>query len=146
MVKYDCPHCVTRGHLLIVCIYFQMLCNNFVSGSCPLPPVSPLDLTGWFKTPKPANAIAPVPKGTNKLKVLHLSDVHLDPRKSYRVVAPCAPISISPYRPGYVTGSESNCTSGLCCRHIAFNSLSPQKPLAPAPRYGAYHWYETLFP
>jgi len=40
-----------------------------------------------------------------------------------------------------MTGAEANCTSGLCCRDHAFNSLSPNKTLISAPRFGAYLWY-----
>ncbi|KDQ63152.1 hypothetical protein JAAARDRAFT_188759 [Jaapia argillacea MUCL 33604] len=95
----------------------QSLCQNFLS-LCPVPPTSPLNLTSWFAKPKP-NPLPPpkTPSGT-RLKVLHLSDAHLDPR--------------------YATGSESNCTSGLCCRENNVNTASPNRTLAPAPRYGAY--------
>lgn len=57
----------------------QMLCQNFL-GLCPLPPVSPLNLEGWFAKEKPY----PLPErrkpSGKRLKVLHISDVHLDPR------------------------------------------------------------------
>lgn len=56
-----------------------MLCQNFL-GLCPLPPVSPLNLTGWFAKPKPTNPTVRKPTG-KRLKVLHLSDLHLDTRK-----------------------------------------------------------------
>jgi sphingomyelin phosphodiesterase len=73
----------------------QMLCQNFL-GLCPLPPTSPLNLTGWFAKPKPNPLPAPKKPSGVRIPVLHLSDVHLDPR--------------------YATGSEANCTSGTCCR------------------------------
>ncbi|GJE85857.1 sphingomyelin phosphodiesterase [Phanerochaete sordida] len=95
----------------------QMLCENFL-GMCPLPPVSPLNLTGWFAKPKP-NPLPPPKKPSGKrLKVLHLSDVHIDPR--------------------YATGTEANCSSGLCCRSNVFNSQSPNVTVRPAPRYGSF--------
>ncbi|KAK7063751.1 SER THR protein phosphatase family protein [Favolaschia claudopus] len=95
----------------------QMLCQNFL-GMCPLPPASPLNLTSWFTKPKP-NPLPPKKKPSGKrLKVLHISDFHLDPR--------------------YATGSEANCTSGLCCRKHGFNSASPNVTIQPAPRFGAY--------
>lgn len=57
----------------------QLICNNFV-GVCPLPPTSALNLTGWFAKPKP-NPLPPPKKPSGKrLKVLHLSDFHIDPR------------------------------------------------------------------
>ncbi|KAF5312831.1 hypothetical protein D9619_002710 [Psilocybe cf. subviscida] len=95
----------------------QALCHNFFGGVCPAPPTVNLNLNGWFAKPKPANPPVRKPSG-KRLNVLHLSDFHLDPR--------------------YATGSEANCTSGLCCRSNNFNTLSPKTVLQPAPRYGAY--------
>ncbi|KAF7436429.1 hypothetical protein PC9H_003262 [Pleurotus ostreatus] len=96
----------------------QYLCQNFLN-LCPLPPPPPLNLTAWFKKPKP-NPLPPPKKPSGKrLKVLHLSDMHLDAR--------------------YSTGAEANCTTGLCCRKGGFNSQSPNATLLPAPRFGAYH-------
>ncbi|KAL0580838.1 hypothetical protein V5O48_001214 [Marasmius crinis-equi] len=97
----------------------QMLCQNFLS-LCPLPPTSPLNLTSWFKKPKP-NPVPRVKKPSGKrLKVLHISDLHIDPR--------------------YATGSEANCTnSGFCCRENTFNAQSPNQTVLPAPRFGAFH-------
>ncbi|KAF8910014.1 hypothetical protein CPB84DRAFT_1958517 [Gymnopilus junonius] len=66
----------------------------------------------------PKRGFAKAPELKQRLKVLHLSDFHIDPR--------------------YATGAEANCTSGLCCRANNHNNLSPNKILAPAPRYGAY--------
>ncbi|KAN0117949.1 Metallo-dependent phosphatase-like protein [Russula decolorans] len=94
----------------------QLICQNFVTKSCPLPPTPPLNLTGWFSKPKP-NPLPPLKKPSGKrVKVLHLSDFHIDPR--------------------YATGSEGNCTSGMCCRTNNPNTNSPNKTLVPAPRYG----------
>ncbi|KAF7370831.1 SER THR protein phosphatase family protein [Mycena sanguinolenta] len=96
----------------------QMLCQNFL-GLCPLPPASPLNLTSWFAKPKPDPLPAPKTPSGKRLKVLHLSDIHIDPR--------------------YDTGAEANCTSGSpCCRKPSFNSLSPNATISPAPRYGAF--------
>ncbi|KAF5392498.1 hypothetical protein D9757_002323 [Collybiopsis confluens] len=100
----------------------QMLCQNFLS-LCPLPPTSPLDLTGWFAKPKPNPLPHPKAPSGKRLKVLHLSDFHLDPR--------------------YATGSEAGCSSGLCCRSNAHNTSSSHV-VFPAPRYGAYSWYDFL--
>ena len=41
---------------------------------------------------------------------------------------------------GYATGSEGNCTSGMCCRANNHNNNSPNKSLVPAPRYGWFQW------
>ncbi|KAK7058586.1 hypothetical protein VNI00_002222 [Paramarasmius palmivorus] len=95
----------------------QMLCQNFL-GQCPLPPTSPLNLTNWFAKPKPDPLPEPRKPSGKRLKVLHVSDLHIDPR--------------------YATGSEANCTSGLCCRGDHFNSASPNASLFPAPRFGTY--------
>jgi len=46
---------------------------------CPAPKTLKLNTTGLFPKPKPANATAPKPNGIRK-KVLHMSDIHLDPR------------------------------------------------------------------
>ncbi|KAH8111897.1 Metallo-dependent phosphatase-like protein [Phellopilus nigrolimitatus] len=95
----------------------QLFCQNFL-GACPLPPTSALNLTGWFAKPKPDPLPAPkTPSGT-RLKVLHLSDFHIDPR--------------------YTTGAEANCTSSLCCREGNVASNSPNQTLFPAPRFGSY--------
>ncbi|KAI9511897.1 Metallo-dependent phosphatase [Russula earlei] len=57
----------------------QMICQNFIASSCPLPSTPPLNLTGWFSRPKP-DPLPPAkqPSG-QRLKVLHVSDFHLDP-------------------------------------------------------------------
>ncbi|KAH9950917.1 Metallo-dependent phosphatase-like protein [Amylocystis lapponica] len=95
----------------------QSICNIFL-GLCPLPPTSPLDLTNWFAKPKP-NPLPPPRKATGeRLKVLHVSDLHIDPR--------------------YTNGAEADCSAYLCCRPGSFNSGSPNQTVLPAPRYGAY--------
>ncbi|KAI5116890.1 hypothetical protein M0805_004635 [Coniferiporia weirii] len=98
----------------------QMICENFFSGACPSPPVAPLDLASWFAKPnKPDPLPAPKRPSGERLKVLHISDFHLDPR--------------------YATGAEANCTSGLCCRvGNGAASASANETLVPAPRYGAF--------
>ncbi|EJD54425.1 sphingomyelin phosphodiesterase [Auricularia subglabra TFB-10046 SS5] len=96
----------------------QMLCQNFLS-LCPLPPTSPLDLSGWFAKPKPDPLPPPRRPSGKRVKVLHMSDFHLDPR--------------------YANGAEAFCDSGLCCREGSVNSSSTQTPVLPAPRFGAFH-------
>ncbi|TFK41947.1 Metallo-dependent phosphatase-like protein [Crucibulum laeve] len=96
----------------------QAFCQNFM-GMCPIPPTSPLNLTNWFAKPKPNPLPAPKQRSGKRLNVLHISDVHLDPR--------------------YATGAEGNCTTGTCCRTNAFNTQSPNATLSPAPRFGTFH-------
>ncbi|KAG2359621.1 sphingomyelin phosphodiesterase [Suillus spraguei] len=95
----------------------QSICSQFL-GLCPAPVTTTLNLTGWFAKPKPNPLPPPKQPSGQLLKVLHLSDLHIDPR--------------------YANGAEANCTTGLCCRENAYNSLSPQTPLVPAPRYGSF--------
>ncbi|KAI4124240.1 MAG: hypothetical protein LQ338_004919 [Usnochroma carphineum] len=96
----------------------RYICNNLRSTFCPRPTTSPLNTTGLFPKPKPANATAPKPSG-ERAKVLHLSDFHLDPR--------------------YAVASEANCSSGLCCRtNVHATGLTLPQIQLPAPLYGAY--------
>jgi hypothetical protein len=78
----------------------------FMFGSCDLPAPPPLDLYRLFKgTTKPASReLTPCKK--EPLKVLHISDYHLDLR--------------------YVAGSEANCTSTdeVCCRVFPYTNVS----------------------
>ncbi|KAF8259132.1 sphingomyelin phosphodiesterase [Lactarius quietus] len=101
----------------------KMICQNILGSSCPLPPTPPLNLTGWFAKPKPNPLPSPKQPSGERLKVLHLSDFHIDPR--------------------YATASEANCTSGLCCRSNNHNTASPNKTVLPAPRYG---WFRCDTP
>ncbi|KAF8274298.1 sphingomyelin phosphodiesterase [Lactarius quietus] len=96
----------------------RMICQGFIAKSCTLPPTPPLNLTGWFAKPKPNPLPSPKQPSGERLKVLHLSDFHIDPR--------------------YATSSEANCTSGLCCRANNYNSHSLNVTLLPAPRYGSF--------
>ncbi|KAF1981934.1 Ser/Thr protein phosphatase family protein [Aulographum hederae CBS 113979] len=82
----------------------DFICNSLSSNFCPRPETSPLDTSSLFPKPKPANAKAPKASG-KRVKVLHMSDFHLDPR--------------------YAVGSEANCTTGLCCRTNSNNSALP---------------------
>ncbi|KAK5122844.1 hypothetical protein LTR85_003759 [Meristemomyces frigidus] len=96
----------------------QYICNSLSSTFCSYPAVAPLNATGLFPKPKPANATKPVPSG-KRVKVLHMSDFHLDPR--------------------YKVGSEGNCSSNLCCRSNADNSdLAAGQISYPAPLYGYF--------
>ncbi|KAG5341681.1 hypothetical protein C0989_007908 [Termitomyces sp. Mn162] len=57
----------------------QGFCSQFIGGLCPAPATAPLNLKNWFKKPKPN----PLPKARKpsgkRLKVLHMSDFHIDP-------------------------------------------------------------------
>jgi sphingomyelin phosphodiesterase len=118
----------------------QMICQNFLGGLCPLPPTSPLDLKGWFAKPKPNPLPAPKKPSGERLKVVHLSDLHIDASMSNQCLfsseADCFAI-------GFANGAEANCTSGLCCRTNNINTMSPNKTMFPAPRFGAYRWYAS---
>ena len=96
----------------------RYICNDLSSTFCKLPTTSPLNLTNLFPKPKPANSCAP-PRSEKRVKVLHLSDFHLDPR--------------------YSVGSEANCTAGMCCRtNVHATGLNVGQVTLPAPLYGAY--------
>lgn len=72
----------------------QYICASLSTSFCPAPGVQ--SVKAVFPKPRPANAdVVPARSGL-RVKVLHMSDLHLDPR--------------------YLVGSEANCTSGLCCR------------------------------
>ncbi|WVO24382.1 uncharacterized protein IAS62_005748 [Cryptococcus decagattii] len=96
----------------------QYLCQNFINKSeCKRPPLPTFNSSDFWTKPKPINAKPPVPKGTDRIKVLHMSDFHIDPR--------------------YATGSEGNCTFGLCCRRgNPVESLNSNYTASvPVPRY-----------
>ncbi|KAI7294293.1 sphingomyelin phosphodiesterase-like protein, partial [Hortaea werneckii] len=76
-----------------------------------------VDTTKLFPQPKPANATKPKPSG-ERVKVLHMSDFHIDPR--------------------YKVGSEGNCTRGLCCRNVQNEDMPVGEISYPAPLYGYY--------
>lgn len=57
----------------------QSLCSHFFGSACPSPPTVALNLTGWFAKPKPNPLPPPKKRSGDRLKVLHLSDFHLDP-------------------------------------------------------------------
>jgi hypothetical protein len=96
----------------------QYICHSLSSTFCDAPTTSPLNTTGLFPKSKPKNASIPKPSG-KRVKVLHMSDFHIDPR--------------------YKVGSEGNCTSGLCCRSNEKNSGLMDGQLSfPAPSYGYF--------
>lgn len=92
----------------------RYICSTLSTTFCTTPTTSSLNTTSLFRKPKPANATAPKASG-QRVKVLHLSDFHLDPR--------------------YQFASEANCSSSLCCR---YSSTAASQAVFPAPIYGAY--------
>ena len=93
------------------------ICASLSSTFCPAQSANALNTTGLFPKPKPANATAPKPSG-KRVKAVHLSDLHLDPR--------------------YFVSSEANCTSGLCCRTNVKAAGSNGSIALPASLYGAF--------
>ena len=62
--------------------FLEAICAYFILSSCPIPAPAPFNLTTWFTKPKPSNYFSPVPPVDGKrLRVLHMSDFHIDPRK-----------------------------------------------------------------
>ncbi|KAG1879787.1 sphingomyelin phosphodiesterase [Suillus subluteus] len=98
----------------------QNLCSHI--GLCSVPPAVPLNMTGWFATPKPNPLPPPIQPSGERLKVFHISDIHLDPR--------------------YAIGSEGNCSAYMCCRENAFNAATPDQIVLPAARFGSY-WCDS---
>ena len=96
----------------------RYICNDLSNTFCPLPTTQPLNTTGLFPKPKPANATAPNASG-ERVKVLHLSDFHIDPR--------------------YSAQSEANCSAGFCCRTNVHASGLPSGQISlPAPLFGSF--------
>ncbi|KAG1817992.1 sphingomyelin phosphodiesterase [Suillus subaureus] len=98
----------------------QNLCSHI--GLCTVPPAVPLNMTGWFAKPKPNPLPPPIQPSGERLKVFHISDIHLDPR--------------------YAIGSEANCSAYMCCRENAFNAATPDQIVLPAARFGSY-WCDS---
>lgn len=100
----------------------QAICSQ-VFTYCDLPPPTHLSeeyLDAWFKSvggrkatkaPSTKKTGPPLKDGRRRLRVLHLSDIHADPR--------------------FVVSAEANSTSGLGCRQDSFSSAKAQGP-APA--------------
>lgn len=117
----------------------QYICSINL-GKCPLPAPRELDsafLHSWFrgKTQKPK---VPTKKHPGKpkfgkhgkrenLRVLHFSDIHVDPR--------------------FLIGSEAACTNGQCCRADSYNGTLTSSPpgsnasalVSPAVYWGNFH-------
>lgn len=90
------------------------ICASLSTTFCPAPSTSLLNTTNLFPKPKPVNSKPPKASG-ERVKVLHLSDFHLDPR--------------------FQVGSEANCSSSMCCR---YSSTATSQAVFPAPLFGSY--------
>ncbi|KAK4680270.1 hypothetical protein QC764_211600 [Podospora pseudoanserina] len=97
----------------------QYICAWLSPTFCPPPTVVPYKVQ--FPKPRPEKTKTPSRSG-KRVKVLHLSDLHLDTR--------------------YKTGSEANCTAGMCCRISSthFSNLNSTQAVTnqPAPLFGSY--------
>ena len=93
----------------------QYVCNQLSSTFCPRPYTVPSDTSAYFG-PKPSNLTVPKASG-KRVKVIHMSDFHIDPR--------------------YDVGAEANCSSGLCCRSNNPKSASGSLEI-PSPLYGSF--------
>ena len=96
----------------------QLICENFFPKSCSLPPTPPLNLTGWFAKPKPNPLPPPKKPSGQRVKVLHLSDFHIDPRTSQTFVLDsiCFP-------PGYRTPLSSASDRSVISIHYLDGNL-----------------------
>ena len=102
----------------------RYLCHYVAKGACPLPAPRVFDaafLDAWFGGASKRSALtrrqlAPRSPATpgKTLRVLHFSDIHVDPR--------------------FLVGAEARCTSGQCCRAESFNSsVAAAPPLSREP-------------
>ncbi|KAK5745900.1 hypothetical protein LTR17_001029 [Elasticomyces elasticus] len=96
----------------------QVFCE-VLYGLCPQPPV--LNYTVPFPKPKPANATRPEVSRLEPIRVVHISDMHVDH--------------------SYTIGSSYNCSKSICCRpyNATFAAGSELASLYPAAPYGEYY-------
>ncbi|KAJ7253566.1 sphingomyelin phosphodiesterase [Mycena rebaudengoi] len=91
----------------------EKLCDALL-GMCVTHPVNPFRVP--FPRPAPVNPKTFRSRGRSPLRVVHLSDVHIDRE--------------------YTVGAEANCTKSICCRDFAD---SPPMPTVPAGPNGNSH-------
>lgn len=96
----------------------EYICHYLKSDFCEQPPTRDLDISKLFPKPKPAHVQVPLDSG-ERVKVLHMSDFHLDAR--------------------YAVSAEADCTGGLCCRSDKHHADSEGHVVSPASAYGAFH-------
>ncbi|EPE05725.1 ser thr protein phosphatase family protein [Ophiostoma piceae UAMH 11346] len=93
----------------------QYICASLSTKFCPTPSIRPVKAV--FPKPRPTSPKVHKRSG-NRVKVLHMSDLHLDAR--------------------YQVGSEGNCTSGMCCRPSSVNAAGAGTLSVSAPLFGTY--------
>lgn len=89
---------------------YKNLCSRF-SSLCPIPPAVPLNLTNWFAKPKPNPLPPPKQPSGERLKVLHISDIHIDP-SAYAL---------------FLSVSRSIWTLTTCCIHLQDTQQEPKR-------------------
>ncbi|KAJ5390754.1 uncharacterized protein N7496_001822 [Penicillium cataractarum] len=95
----------------------QYICHYLNNDFCEQPQTQHLDTSKLFPKPKPAQVQVPKASG-ERVKVLHMSDFHLDAR--------------------YAVSAEADCTGGLCCRSDKHHAGSEDHVVSPASAYGAF--------
>lgn len=95
----------------------QYICHYLKNDFCEQPQTRDLDTSKLFPKPKPAQVQVPKASG-ERVKVLHMSDFHLDAR--------------------YAVSAEADCTGGLCCRTDKHHNGSEDHVVLPASAYGAF--------
>ncbi|SEI30956.1 YALIA101S01e11540g1_1 [Yarrowia lipolytica] len=100
----------------------EYICHYQVKKACPRPATPVFNLTGWWPE-KPADLEDRLAKSKgDRFNVVHLSDFHVDLR--------------------YQIGSESNCTSYMCCVEPVYNNDARKANFTdvvlPAQKFGSY--------
>lgn len=95
----------------------QYICHYLKNDFCEQTQTRDLDTSKLFPKPKPAQVQVPKASG-ERVKVLHMSDFHLDAR--------------------YAVSAEADCTGGLCCRTDKHHDGSEDHVVLPASAYGAF--------
>ncbi|KAK0739753.1 Metallo-dependent phosphatase-like protein [Apiosordaria backusii] len=116
---YGAPWTQVLSHANVSGLDGQYICAFLSPTFCPQPGVVPFKVQ--FPKPRP-NETRTLSRSGERAKVLHLSDLHLDTR--------------------YKTGSEANCTAGVCCRvsstHFTKIRTAHTGISQPAPLFGSY--------
>lgn len=90
-----------------------------------------------FNTTLPASRVVPPPSG-KRLKVLHISDFHIDPR--YLTGSEGSLLSLDILRIDLTPSISSSglCPGYMCCRKESLNANNASTPAFPAPRFGSF--------
>ncbi|KAJ7082370.1 sphingomyelin phosphodiesterase [Mycena belliarum] len=86
----------------------EKLCDALL-GMCVTHPVNPFAVP--FPKPPPAHPKAFMSRGRAPVRVVHISDVHIDRM--------------------YTMGAEANCTKSICCRDFVDSPVTPTVPAGP---------------